>query len=158
MFTLSLSAVFIVPYDVSFNLLPSFSHVTSLWRCFFAHKKDDLLQSSLPDFYFIFIGALRPQKQHLHVYSVEVDPDNDRVVCIAALFLRKISSAVKSKTMGKVRKFKDFQDYRRYSNTMVSTCESLSKLFPIGMLISLSMIGSRKVIDFSHCPLGCRSS
>lgn len=84
---------------------------------FFAHKKDDLLQSSLPDLYISFsLGSAA-----LHVYSVEVDPDNHRVVCIAALFLRKISSAVKSKTMGKVRKFKDFQDYRRYSNTMVST-------------------------------------
>jgi len=31
---------------------------------FFEHKKDDLLQSSLPDFYFIFIGAFQPHRQH----------------------------------------------------------------------------------------------
>ena len=35
----------------------------------------------------------------------------------------------------------------------VSTCSSLSKL----MLISSSMIGSLNLMDFSHCPLGCRS-
>ena len=39
------------------------------------------------------------------------------------------------------------------SKTTVSTCSSLSKL----MLISSSMIGSLNLMDFSHCPLGCRS-
>ena len=58
----------------------------------------------------------------------------------------------------KVLIIKDFYEFNFCSNTTVSTCELLSKPFPIGMLISLSMIGSRKVIDLSHCPLGCRSS
>lgn len=35
-----------------------------------------------------------------------------------------------------------------------STCSSLSKL----IFKSSSIIGSLKVIDFSHCPLGCFSS
>lgn len=35
-----------------------------------------------------------------------------------------------------------------------STCSSFSKL----ILRSSSMIGSLKVMDFSHCPLGCFSS
>lgn len=40
------------------------------------------------------------------------------------------------------------------SNTTDSTCSLLSK--PI--FKSSSMIGSLKVIDFSHCPFGCFSS
>lgn len=60
-----------------------------------------------------------------------------------------------------IRKQKHFEDWENYENEIadpinvhVSTCSSLSK----PMLRFSSIIGSLKVIDFIHCPLGCFSS
>ena len=48
----------------------------------------------------------------------------------------------------------DFDINGWVNNTHVSTCESLSKLSDM----SSSIIGSLNLMDFSHWPLGCRSS
>ena len=91
-------------------------------------------------------------------YSNEFNYYRHPNVLFEALSALRPVGLTEGEMLVKVLKIKDFYEFDFCSNTTVSMCVSLSKLFPIGILISLSMIGRRKVIDFSHCPLVCRSS
>lgn len=53
-----------------------------------------------------------------------------------------------------LEKVVDEENHITYYKRNFSTCSSLSKL----IFKSSSIIGSLKVIDFSHCPLGCLAS
>lgn len=88
------------------------------------------------------------------VYAVDIQTNVHINVLFLNLFYVKITLFNKDKMLEKVLKIKDFYTFLRCSNTTHSTCLSLSKL----IFKSSSMIGSLKVIDFSHCPFGCFSS
>lgn len=82
------------------------------------------------------------QYNHSHQYN------------FSGLFSSSIAIFYKYKMLVKLLKIQDFYDFTLCINAMHSTCSLLSK--PI--FKSSSMIGSLKVIDFSHCPFGCFSS
>ena len=72
-------------------------------------------------------------------------------IVVPSIFIPEFTTLyVKHYIAGKMPKSKDFYKFSLCSNTIVSTCSSLSKL----ILISSSMIGSLNLMDFNHCPLG----
>ena len=74
-------------------------------------------------------------------------------IVLNTLITEFITLCVKHHMTGKVPKSKDFYKVSLCSNTIVSTCSSLSKL----ILMSSSMMGSLNLMDFNHCPLAWRS-
>ena len=67
-------------------------------------------------------------------------------IVLNTLITEFITLCVKHHMTGKVPKSKDFYKVSLCSNTIVSTCVSLSKL----KLISSAMIGSLNLMDLSH--------
>lgn len=113
--------------------------------------------------------------EHLNLYNkikYTTAPVNHKIIFISILVLRLISvvrTIVAERKKGFRQTALDQAIYRNPfvlslfwplysfafdSRTTVSTCSLLSKL----IFKSSSMIGSLKVIDFSHCPFGCFSS
>ena len=85
---------------------------------------------------------------------IHINDDRNGDVVLNALIAEFITLGVKHHMTGKVLETQDFYEFPLCSNTIVSTCLSLSKL----KFISCSMIGNLNLMDFSHCPLGWRSS
>ena len=83
------------------------------------------------------------------VPTLHINNYRNRDIVLNTLIAEFITLCVKHHMAGKVPKSKDFYKVSLCSNTIVSTCCSLSKL----IFISSSMIGSLNLMDFSHCPL-----
>ena len=84
------------------------------------------------------------------VPTLHINNYRNRDIVLNTLIAEFIALCVKYHMAGKVPKSKDFYKVSLCSNTIVSTCCSLSKL----IFISSSMIGNRNLMDFSHWPLG----
>ena len=84
------------------------------------------------------------------VPTLHINNYRNRDIVLNTLIAEFITLCVKHHMAGKVPKSKDFYKVPLCSNTIVSTCCSLSKL----IFISSSMIGNRNLMDFSHWPLG----
>ena len=84
------------------------------------------------------------------VPTLHINNYRNRDIVLNTLIAEFITLCVKHHMAGKVPKSKDFYKVSLCSNTIVSTCESLSKL----RLMFSSIMGSLNLMDFSHCPLG----
>ena len=80
------------------------------------------------------------------VPTLHINDYRNRDIVLNALIAELITLGVKHHMSGKVPKSKDFYKVPLCSNTIVSTCVSLSKLISI----SSSIIGSLNLMDLSH--------
>ena len=80
------------------------------------------------------------------VPTLHINDYRNRDIVLNALIAELITLGVKHHMSGKVPKSKDFYNVPLCSNTIVSTCVSLSKLISI----SSSIIGSLNLMDLSH--------
>ena len=80
------------------------------------------------------------------VPTLHINNYRNRDIVLNTLITEFITLGVKHHMAGKVPKSKDFYKVSLCSNTIVSTCSSLSKQ----MSIFSSIIGSLNMIDFIH--------
>lgn len=80
------------------------------------------------------------------VPTLHINNYRNRDIVLNTLITEFITLGVKHHMAGKVPKSKDFYKVSLCSNTIVSICESLSKL----KLISSAMTGSLNLMDLSH--------